>query len=117
MFRSRNHRQETPAGEYAMHLPLSGADSEPCATKQTSIFHGNAALLHPRRSLTLGHCVRFDAPAHAEAYCDSNRTAQIGQNRLSYPHLTAHSVALGAAWSGAAAPLFRNRIVARAFPI
>ena len=59
------------------------------------------------------HC----ASAHAEAYCNSNRTAQISQNRPSYQNITARSVSLGAAWHGAAAPLFRDRIAAHVFPV
>jgi hypothetical protein len=102
-------------GEYIVRLPLRcWIDGAPRAAKQTSIFQEHVAIMHLRRPQLLGHRARFCASAHAEVHCDSNRTAQ---NWPSYQHVIARSVSLGAAWFGAIAPLFRDRIAERMVPV
>ncbi len=113
ILRNRNRHQQTQAGVYAVRLSQRcSVDGAPRATEQISISHANFTIGHPRRLRPLGHCARFYASAHAEAYCDANRTAQASQNRSGYPQSIARSVFLAAAWPGAAAPFFCDRIVA-----
>jgi len=57
--------------------------------------------------------VQYDSLGYAEDYSDYTR---IAQHESSCQHPLAWNVSLGAAWPGAATPLFRDRIAARVFP-
>ena len=106
---------QTPDGQPVARLPLGRrVHGAPSAAKPIPIPHGNIAILRLRRPMVVSLRVRACASAYSEAYYIPNPSTQ---NRSSDPTSIARSVSLGAHLPGAAAPLFRNRIVMRAFTV